>query len=65
MLKAERNAAFPMFTCGSIPCRDRQKLLKQVVKAPLTSARQQVRALRFPEDDHYKRITHVTVGVTR
>ena len=36
--------------------RDRPKLLKQVVKAPLPNARQQVSVSRVLGDDHYKRM---------
>ena len=50
---------------GSNPGRDRPKSLKQVVTAPLLSARQEVRASRVLGDDHYKRMTRVTVGVAR
>ena len=48
---------------GSISGRDRPKSLKQVVTAQLPSARQQVLVSRDLEDDHYERMTRVTVDL--
>ena len=52
--------------CGdrdSIPGRDRQKSLEQVVTAPLPNAQQQVWVSRVLGDDHYKGLACVTVDV--
>ena len=49
----------------SILGRDIPKSFKQVVTGPLPNARQQVRLSRVLGDDHYKRMTRVTVGVAR
>ena len=47
----------------SIPGRDRPKSFKEVIKAPLPSARQQVWVSRVLEDDDYKGLARVTVGI--
>ena len=41
----------------SIPGRDRPMSLKQIVRAPMTNARQQVRVLRVLGDDHYNKVS--------
>ena len=41
------------------------KMLKRVETAPLPNARQQVLVSRVLEDDHYKGLDRVTVGVAR
>ena len=50
---------------GSIPGRDRPMSFKQVVTDPLSSAQQQVRVSWVLGDGHFKRMTRVTVGVSR
>ena len=51
---------------GSNPGCDTPKSLKQVVTAPLSSARQQEQVSRvFGDDQLYKRMTRVTIRVAR
>ena len=47
------------------PSRDKPKSLKQAVTAPLLNAQQQVCLPRVLGDDHYIRMSRVTVGVAR
>ena len=49
----------------SVSRYDSPKLLKQVVTAPLPNAGQQQWVLRVIGNDHYKRMSHVTVAVIR
>ena len=49
----------------SVPRRDSPGLLKQVVTAPLPNAGQHQWMLWVIGNDHYKRMSHVTVGVMR
>ena len=57
----ERSPRMQKVVCSN-PSRNKSKSQKQVVTAPLLINRQQVWVSR---DDHYKRMSRVTVGVAR
>ena len=48
-----------------VPVLARPKSKKQVVTAPLLNAQQYLRVSRVLKDDHYERMSCVTVGVAR
>ena len=62
--RLERSPRMRTVGCSN-PIRERPLTVKQVVTAPMlhVNVRQQVRLSRILGDDHYKRISCVTVGV--
>ena len=60
----ERSPRMLKVGCSN-PSHDIPKSKKQLVTAPLLNARQQVWVSRVLGDDHYKRMSRVTVGLAR